>query len=246
MQNHFKYILCALLILLTLASCMNMNYKKLITDEIVLKDGNSQTGTILKCDSATIKIKQIDESIRIIPWNAVDTVQGKKLKTLWFGMNLGYYKAPYFSVFRNESMAAENIGLQFKLGLALRGNKLFYFHVSTLPDQPYAVTKCGLGFQRYIGGTTYIGKNTFFVGSELNLMYIKYNNGPQATLEPFTGFERKLNEHMRIHFKLGLQFNMANKNNQTGINTTIGIHFMRRNFKRYYNTLNSEHRLPRK
>jgi hypothetical protein len=225
---------------------MNLNYRKAITDEVVLKDGNSQTGTIIKSDSATIKIKQIDESIRIIPWNAIDTVQGKKLKTLWFGANIGYYKAPYFSVFRNEAMVAENFGLQFKVGLALRGQKLYYFHISPLPDQPYPVTKYGLGFQRYLGGTTYLKKNTFFVGSEFNLMNVKLNNGPQMTLEPFTGFEKKLNEHLRIHFKLQLQFNLANKNSSAGVNTTVGIHFMRRNFKRYYNTLNKEHRLPRK
>jgi hypothetical protein len=245
MKNYSIYIIC-LLTAASLTGCMNLNYRKSITDEIVLKDGNSQTGTIMKVDSAAIRIKQIDESIRIIPWNAVDTVQGKKLRTLWLGVNMGYYKAPYFSVFRNESMTAENFGLQFKAGLALRGNKLFYFHVSPLPDQPYPVTKCGVGFQRYLGGTTYLKKNTFFVGSEINLMYVKFNNGPQTTLEPFTGYERKLNEHMRIHFKLGLQFNFANKNSGAGVNTTIGIHFMRRNLKRYYNTLNNEHRLPGK
>jgi hypothetical protein len=223
-----------------------MHYKRLLTDEVVLKDENSHTGTIIKSDSNSIRLKQIDESIRVIPWNTIDTVQGKKLKTLWLGLNTGYYKVPYFSVFRNESFAAENLGFQFKGGYALRGNKLFYLHLSSVKGKPYSVTKFGFGFQRYLGNTGYLKKNAFFTGGEANLMNVEYNNGPQFTLEPFTGYERKLNEHMRIHFKLGIQFNFSNKNNSAGVNTTIGIHFMRRNFKKYYHTLNTEHRLPRK
>ena len=77
-------------------------------------------------------------------------------------------------------------------------------------------------------------------------MNAKYNNGAQVTLEPFTGFEKKLNEHLRIHFKFGVQLNIANKNNQSGFNTTIGIHFMKRNFKKYYDVLNDERRIYRK
>ena len=39
-------------------------------------------------------------------------------------------------------------------------------------------------------------------------MGVQYNNGFQTTFEPFGGYERKLNEHFRIHAKLGLQFNL--------------------------------------
>src|ERR1044072_6473755 len=106
----FPYFFAAAFSVMLLSACGG--YRKLLTDEVVLKDGNSQTGTIIKCDSAVLKVKQVDESIRIIPWMAVDTVQGKKLKTFFAGVNLGYYKATYFSVFRNEAMAAENLGFQ--------------------------------------------------------------------------------------------------------------------------------------
>lgn len=223
-----------------------MNYKKYLTDEVILKDGNSHTGTLIKVDSVYIKLKHIDESVQVIPWSSVDSVQGKKLKTFFLGMNLGYYKSPYFSVFRNEPFAAEGLGFQLKGGFAIRGIKMYYIHLTHVPSRPYPVTKYGFGYQRYLGRSTYLRKNTFFVGGEFNLMNVRYNNAPQATMEPFTGFDKKLNEHLRIHFKLGLQFNLANKNTQTGVNATIGIHFMKRNFRQYYQTLNSEHRLPRK
>lgn len=244
MKDLFKYSICLALHVFLLTSCTN--YRKLLIDEIVLKDGNSQTGKIIKCDSASIKLKKIDESINIIPWAIVDTVQGKKLQTIWFGFNTGYYKSPYFSVFRNEPFTGEALGFQLKAGLALRGTKLYYLHLSHSSARPYSVTKLGFGYQKYLGASSYIRKNGFFVGGEINLMNVERNNGPQLTLEPFTGFERKLNEHMRIHFKFGLQLNIANKNEQTGVNATIGIHFMKRNFKRYYNTLNKERRIPRR
>lgn len=244
MKQFIKYIFYIIFSAAILSSCMNS--RKLVTDEIVLKDGNSQTGTIQHCDSINLKIKKMDESITIIPWTTVDTIIGKKLKTIWFGANFGYYKTPYFSVFRDESMIAKQWGMQYKIGLALRGVKLYYIDLSYSPAKPYAVTKVGLGFQRYLGGSTYLKKNTFFVGTEVNFMNAKYNNGAQVALEPFTGFEKKLNEHLRVHFKFGLQLNIANKNNQAGFNATIGIHFLKRNFKLYYDVLNDERRIYRK
>lgn len=238
------YIIVITFFVVALAGCRP--YKTLITDEIILKDGNTHTGTILQTDSVNIKIKKADESKLIIPWITIDSVVGKKFKTVWFGANTGYYKAPYFSVFRNESLAAENLGMQFKVGLASRGVRLCYISLLLLPDEPYNMNKFGLGIQRYTGRSTYLKKNSFFIGTEVNFMNVKQNNGSQITLEPFTGYEKKINERCRIHFKLGLQFNLFNKNNQAGVNTTIGFHFMKRDFKKYYDTLNREHRISKK
>ncbi len=243
MKHYSIYFICALLFTAVFTGCIN--YKKLLTDEVVLKDGNSQTGTILQCDSTNLKIEKIDESISIIPWTTIDTVQGKKLKTVFVGMNLGYYNTPYFSVFRNEPFVGQALGMQFKVGLALRGNKLFYTHLTYSPAKPYSISKFGFGYQKYIGKNTYLKKNSFFWGSEFNFMSVKYNNGTQTTLEPYSGFERKINERIRLHFKFGLQFNIANKNNQTGVNFTIGVHFLKKDFKKQYETLNKEHKMYR-
>ena len=244
MKNYLKHFLFAFLCTLVFTGCIN--YKRLLTDEVVLKDGNSQTGTILKTDSSTIKLEKIDESISIIPWSTIDTIQGKKLKTIWGGMNIGYYNIPYFSVFRNEPFTGNALGVQYKVGMAFRGNKLVYTHLSYSPAKPYSITKFGVGYQKYLGHSTYLKKNAFFWGSEFNFMNVKFNNGTQTTLEPYTGFERKLNERIRLHFKFGLQFNLANKNNQTGVNFTIGAHFLKKDFKKEYETLNKEHKFYRK
>lgn len=241
MKIPLKHFVYTVLLASILTGCTN--YRKLVTDEIVFTDGSSQTGTIIKCDSINLKIQRIDESINIIPWKIIDTVQGKKFKTVWLGTNFGYYTIPYFSVFRNEAITAKQMGIQFKIGLAARGTKLYYLNLSYFPAKPYTVSKIGFGYQQYLLGCKYLTNNCFFVGSEFNLMNVKFNNGPQATLEPFTGFEKKCNEHIRLHLKFGLQFNIVNKNNQTGFNMTIGIHFMKKNFKKYYDILNKEHRI---
>lgn len=239
-----NYAIYITLVVTFFFSCAN--YKRLITDEVVLKDGNSHTGTIVQCDSVNLKIQKSDESKLIIPWASIDSVTGKKFKTLWIGANTGYYKAPYFSVFRNEALVAENLGMQFKIGVATRGVKLYYVTLMILPDEPYNMNKFGFGFQRYAARSTYLRRNSFFVGTEVDFMNVKQNNGSQITFEPFTGYERKLNERCRIHFKLGLQFNLFNKNNQTGVNTTIGFHFMKKDFRKYYDALNKEHTIIRK
>jgi hypothetical protein len=239
MKNQVKYFIFSFLLASTFTSCLN--YKRLINDEVVLKDGNSQTGTIVQSDSANLKIKKIDESINIIPWSNVDTVLGKKFKTIWFGANLGFYNTPYFSVFRNEKFDAHQFGMQGKVGIALRGSKLYYFDLSFSPARPYSIKKFGVGYQRYLGKSSYLKNNCYFIGSEFNFMAIKYNNGLQTVFEPYTGFEKKLNENLRVHFKFALQINIANKNSNAGFNATVGIHFMKKNFKKHYDFLNKEH-----
>lgn len=222
------------------------NYKRLITDEVVLKDGNTQTGTLLKSDSVSVRIKKIDESLLTIPWNTIDSVRGKKFKTFWFGTNIGIYNTPYFSIFRNESYSNTAGGIQFKIGMAYRERKMYYFHYTFIPTAPYPVNKFGVGFHRYVFGNYLQKRNNFFVGVEVNGMGIRYNNGLQFSYEPFTGFELRLSQHFRMHVKFALQFNVFNKNNQTGASLSIGTHIIKRNFKRYYNVLNQEHRLLRK
>ncbi|MFM9943632.1 MAG: hypothetical protein ACKVQB_00220 [Bacteroidia bacterium] len=222
-----------------------MKYKRFITDEIVLKDGSSQTGTILHSDTLNLQIKKIDESVGIIPWENVESVKGKKYRTFWLGGNLGYYHTPYFSVFRNEAMEAKHFGKQLKVGLAVRGNKLYYFNLFNSPANPYEVKKVGFGYQRYLAKTTYLGPTSVFAGYEVNFMNVTFNNGSQLTFEPFAGFEKKFKEQIRFHFKLGFQFNMGNKNNEMGFNMTIGTTLLRRNFKKHYDILNREHRFSK-
>lgn len=221
------------------------NYKRLITDEVVLKDGNTQTGTIIKSDTTILRIKKVDESLQIIPWRTIDSVQGKKFRTVWFGVNFGIYNTPYFSVFRNQSYSNTAGGIQFKAGMAYRERKMYYFHYTFSPTVPYPVNKVGLGFHRYVFGNYLQKKNNFFVGVELNGMSIRYNNGMQFSYEPFTGFELRLSHHFRLHVKFAMQFDLFNKNNNTGASLTLGTHVIKRNFKKYYDVLNYERRIYR-
>lgn len=241
MRNRLKYFTWTILAITFLSSCIN--YRRAISDEVVLKDQNSLTGTITQSDSLNLKLKRIDESTTIIPWETIDTIVGKKFKTVFVGANIGYYNIPYFSVFRNESMTGKAVGYQYKVGYALRGKNLYYLQFLFSPAKPYSITKFGAGYQRYLGQTTYLRKRAFFVGGEFNLMNVENNNGAQASLEPFTGYELKLAAHVRVHFKFGLQFSLANKNNSMGSNFSIGFHFMRKNFKKRYDHINTTHRI---
>ncbi len=241
MKFYLKHFLVLISTLTLFTGCLN--YRRMITDEVVLKDQNSLTGTITESDSLKLKLRKIDESVTLIKWDDIDTIIGKKFKTVFVGANLGYYNIPYFSVFRNELMSGNAGGFQFKIGYALRGHNLFYFSQLFSPATPYSITKTGLGYQRYLGTTTYLKKYSFFVGGEFNLMNVKNNNGAQATIEPFTGYEMRLAAHVRVHFKFGLQLNLANKNSSVGSNFSLGFHFMRKNFKKRYNYLNTQHRI---
>lgn len=197
----------------------------------------------MESDSVKLKLRKIDESVSIVKWDDIDTIVGKKLKTVFFGANIGYYNVPYFSVFRNEARSAYGAGYQYKLGYALRGNSLYYFSLLFVPATPYSITKSGLGYQRYLGHTTYLKRMAFYVGGEFNLMSVVQNNGAQVSLEPFTGYEYKLTAHVRMHVKFGIQFNLANKNTALGSNLSVSFHFMRKNFRKRYTYLNTQHRI---
>ncbi len=235
------FVFMAITAIFTLDSCSK--YTRLITDEVVLKDGNSQTGTILNCDSLKLSLKKIDESIFIIPWEKIDSVKGKKLKTFWVGFNYGYYSTPYFSVFGNEAINAKDFGSQMKFGIAMRGNKLFYVNVFHLPAERERINKKGFGYQYYIKKTNYLSSKSLFVGSEINLMNVSLNNGSQLTIDPFIGLERKWKEQVRFQLKLGLQLNMFNRNNTTGFNFSIGTTLLKKNFQKQYALINKEHKL---
>lgn len=241
--THHQLPVCLIVLFFITTSCQQ--HKKLITDEIVLKDQNSLTGTIINCDSLIVTLKKSDESKQMIQWRNIDTIIGKKYKTIWFGLNTGYYNIPYFSVFKNEPMTAKDFGMQLKIGRAIREKKMQYISWMFSNAKPYSITKLGVGFQRYIGKGTYINQQGFFWGSEFNMMNAKYNNGAQLTLEPFAGYEHQILDQWRVNFKMGLQFNIANKNNNAGINFTIGLHYLKRNFNSYYTKLNTEHKLPK-
>ena len=83
--------------------------------------------------------------------------------------------------------------------MAYRGDKLYYINLSHSSAKPYAITKFGFGYQYYFKQTTYLKKNSYFIGTELNFMGVQYNNGFQTTFEPFGGYERKLNLFFLIH-----------------------------------------------
>lgn len=220
-------------------------YKKLIKEEVILKDKNSITGTIMNSDSVTLSLKRFDKSSVNIPWNDIDTIIGKRFKTLWVGFNTGYYNTPYFSVFRNQPINSNSLGFESKIGKAVRGKWLTYFAWTYIPAKPYIVNKWGFGLQQYIIKGTYLSDQSLFWGMEYHLMNAKFNNGVQMCIETFNGYERKLTDQLRIHGKLQVQYNLANKNNSFGVNITVGVHFMKRNFKKHYTTLNKERRLPK-
>jgi hypothetical protein len=241
-----RYPLPSTLILAASLLLFSCNYhKKLIKEEVILKNKNSVTGTIVSCDSNNVNIQKMDESHVNVAWTDIDTIVGKRYKTLFLGFNTGFYNVPYFSVFRNEAINAKSLGFQFKIGKAVRGRQMNYFTFTTIPAQPYHINKFGLGFQRYFKKGSYAGANGFFWGLEYNLMNAKYNNGVQMALDPYWGYDKKLKEQLRLNFKMGFQINLANKNNAIGINITAGIHFLKRNFKKYYTELNQYHHLPK-
>ncbi len=243
---HMKYAQSITLIFAASLLLFACNYhKKLIKEEVVLKNKNSVTGTIVSCDSNEVKLQKMDESQQTITWADIDTIVGKRFKTLFLGFNTGFYNVPYFSVFRNEAINAKGLGLQFKIGKAVRGKHLNYFTFAALPAKPYTVNKFGFGFMRYIGKASYVGNEGFLWGMEYNLMNAKYNNGVQMAIDPYWGYDKKFKDQLRVHFKMGFQVNVFSKNNNLGVNLSLGIHFMKRNFKKYYTDLNQYHRLPK-
>jgi hypothetical protein len=211
-----------------------------VREEVVLRNGNTQTGKILHCDSLALTIKGADKSTSVLPWAEIDSVRGLRLRTWWVGANVGFSHTPYFSVFRNEGMAANGLVAQAKVGWARHGRNLQYVHFSVFPNPTERLSKFGYGVQRYLW-QGYLQQNGIFFGSEFNLLNAKLNNGSQISIEPFAGYDRQIKEQWRLQIKMGIQVNPLNRNNGTGFCTSVGFNYQLRNLHKRYRQLNQQH-----
>jgi hypothetical protein len=223
------------LFIMSITACNS--YLKTVTEEVVLKNGETATGKLMYCDSSSLKLQKMDLSLSVYNWSEVDSVRGIKFKTHILSFNSGYFSTPYYSVFRGENFKPNNLGFQMRVGTAKFHRTFNYVHYTFIPSNPYNISKLGMGTQRYILSDM-ASKKSFLAGLEGNLLFINYNNVPQVALEPFIGYEFKLNDQLRLHVKMGTQRSILSKNPDWGIHFTAGINFLSKNYKKHYHSIN--------
>jgi hypothetical protein len=238
-------IIITALTLLLLASTGCRGYRKLLQDEVLLQNGSSHTGTIEHADSASVTIKKPDLSHQRISWDEIDTISSLSYKTTVFSFYLGIHSTPYYSVFQNENYTPAGLGAHWRIGTAKFGKSYRYVTLGRIAGKPYGITKLGVGIQRYLF-SKYIDPYAFYIGCESNLMFVRNNNVPQVTLEPFLGGDFQLQQQLRLSVRLGFQKNILGMNPALGVNFSAGIHFLFRDFDAHYSYLNERHCLPRR
>ena len=229
----FMYLVFVLLAFV-LTNCNS--YKRSIKEEVILKNGNSETGRIITSDSTQLKIKKADASVSVIQWEDIDKIRGIKLFSPALSINGGLYFNPYFSVFRNENYYPTNGGAAIRAGMVKYGKRFRYFNLVIIPARPYSIAKTGYGFQRYFR-RDYLNNWNIHAGSEFNLMHIRYNNAPQFCIEPFAGAEIKWTENLRCNAKFGIMACPFSKSDRMGVNFSFGINYIMVDFKKRYDTL---------
>lgn len=224
---------------LILSSC-SINRK--LVDKVTLKNGDVKTGKIINCDSNKISISRPDKTLTILNWAEIDTIEGIENKILFFEINTGFSKSPYYSVFQYKPINSNAISIQAKIGIAKQSNKAIYVHLQSFFSEPYTFNKYGYGFQRYFLGN-YLNPKSLIAGSEFNLLFVKYNNTPQISIEPFLGSEIKFGTNHAINCRANIQWNILNKNPSIGYGIKVGYIYFFRDINKHYKNLNTTHQL---
>ena len=217
--------------------------KRILTDEVHLRDGSTVVGKITKSDSTKIEIARLDHSTQILNWNLIDSVRPHNYFTPMSSMYAGLFNTPYYSVFLNEKNQPTNLGLQGRTGWAINGKRYTYLHLTLIPSQPLGIRKLGFGKEFYKRGT-YMSQKCLMLGYETNLIFIKNNNAPQFSFEPAFGKHWHWKNQYNIYAKIALQINIASRNQNAGISFGVGINYLHKDFKTHYQTLNETHKLP--
>jgi hypothetical protein len=229
-----------LVVLILIVSSCSINRK--LVDKVTLKNGDVKTGKIINCDSNKINLSRPDKTLTILNWADIDTIVGIKNKTVFFEINTGFSKSPYYSVFQYKPINSNAISIQAKVGIAKKSNKIRYVHLQYFFSKPYTINKFGYGFQRYFLGN-YLKPKSLIAGSEFNLLFAKYNNTPQISIEPFLGYEMKFGSNHAVNFRTNLQWNILNKNPSIGYGIKIGYIYFFRVINKHYKNLNTTHQL---
>jgi hypothetical protein len=240
---RYKYLFFSLLCLL-LAGC-GRPFRRLINDEVFLRDGSSVTGTISSADSASVTLQKSDLSRQVIGWQQIDSIGSASHRTMMLGGALGLFSTPYYSAFQGEAYQPTGVGLVLRAGTVSFGKTYKYVNLSFLSGRPYGVTKLGVGIQRHLK-LRYVDAWSPFLGLEANLMFVKNNNSPSFTLDPFLGGDLRLSPQVRLMGRLGFQLNPASAANPLGANLSAGVTYQWRNFSAHNSHLLRHHQLPRR
>lgn len=232
-----------LICLILLAGCSSS--RKILQDEVRLHDGSTVTGTLSECDSSRVVLQKLDLSQQIIPWTDIDSVGSVSHKTRVLSFHTGCFSTPYYSVFRNENHTPVGGGFQIRYGTARWGKTYRYVALAVAGGKPYGATKLGLGVQRYFF-SRYTHQFSFSGGLESSLMFIRDNNAPQLTLEPYCAGEYKLLEQLHLSARFGIQKNLMSLNHEIGVNLCVGANFLFRNFRAHYQYICRQRQLPRR
>jgi hypothetical protein len=234
-----KFLNTSLLLALALFFVQCKNKRPL--EKVVLKDKTEWSGEIVKVDSVQVALKISRSEKKVFDWKDIQRVENVAQRSWVFGYQLGYGHIPYYSMFRGESMSANGIGFQCKLGKTKNGNSIRYFHFAQNTGIPFSVRKWGWGFQRYLLGDDQ-ARQGLYAGSDVGWMKPQFNNGNQFYLEPFVGYDGQWSKRLRTFAKVGMQWNVLNQNPAIGVSISIGLNFLLQDWDHHYEILNTQHR----
>jgi hypothetical protein len=234
-----RHFIC--IFLLGFASCHS---KYALKDRVILKTGNTQTGTITQSDSNKIILEKYDLSKQTIPWSDIDSVSGISNNSFFISMNASVGKVPYYAAFNDDVYSQVVGGYQIMAGRLKNSKTCHYAFMQFHPAFPNNATKIGFG-KSYYFFNSYTSKTSAFVGGELAIMNIPGNNFPQIPIQPFVGGDYKINGNWYLSGRFGLQRNIGSRNTDWGPWLSLGVRWMRIDYDKRFALYNRTRRLNR-
>ena len=232
-----------LFIFLVIAQGSFAQSKKLrrLPDQVILLNGEVETGKVIKSDSIQISLQKQDFSEKIIQWDHIEKIAGLSYSTFFISPSIGLQQVNYFSTFLYDNVSSGGMNFQLKIGRMKRMRHASYFQITKIPVQPYNITKVGYGYNYYLFND-YIRQWSTYAGGVFEMTSVKTNANGFFNYDLHLGFEYLSKWDIRFFSEISYQKTIFNINNGNGVAFNAGMRFSRE-YKSYYKKLNTTRQL---
>ncbi len=212
-------------------------------DLLVLKNGNTVAGKVIKSDSLNLTLRRADRSTEKYSWQAVDSVRGLALRGFFFSPMLGFTHINYWSTLLYKPIKDNAVSYTYRLGGLVSGHWSRWAQLSFVHSRPFKSQRLGVGFSYYFP-FEYIEPLCFYAGADANITFVT-DNRSFFSMGLHPGVEYWHSKGSRFFVEMDFQRAIFNINQDASFTLRGGVR-LSKELSRFYNSVNATHKVPKK
>lgn len=234
-MNLSKKLALLLLLSLPFAAFAQRN-----RDMLVFKDGNTQTGKIIRCDSVSLVLRKVDHSTTKYEWSQIDSVRGLPYRTYFFSASLGISKVNYWSTLLYRDVKSTSQAFYYRYGNMSWRRWAKYIELEFIGARPFKMQRLGGGVNYYMF-TDYTKPWNAYLGLDASINMVDNNKNFVSTGLHF-GTEYLYKNKYRLFAEMDFQKAIFNINKNSSFCFLVGMKWCKE-LEKYYKKLNQTRKL---